>query len=212
MPRRRALPERYKSSLRERSLSVRQSDVSRHAKVIARAQAQKTIGRARLRHCTLYTNIDRARCAPTALARPRSAGWSMRSVRRSWAASRNGIFYVTATCPAACRRYSAKSEIVSGVRVHDAQQAWRDRSPVTLAHDQAARLADASGRARLPVSAGSPARPGTRALDGSLVHCKKARQPIPEGPAAMMLDEPQWLFNALQPFGIEVTITVVNVS
>ena len=38
--------------------TVRQSDVSRHAEVIALSQAHKMVGREQLRHCTLYTNIE----------------------------------------------------------------------------------------------------------------------------------------------------------
>ena len=39
--------------------TVRQSDVSRHAEVIALSQAHKMIGREQLRHCRLYTNPRR---------------------------------------------------------------------------------------------------------------------------------------------------------
>ena len=38
--------------------TIRQSDISRHAEIIALAEAQKAFGRERLRHCTLYTNIE----------------------------------------------------------------------------------------------------------------------------------------------------------
>jgi tRNA(adenine34) deaminase len=38
--------------------TVRQRDVTRHAEVIALSQVQQKIARNRLRHCTLYTNIE----------------------------------------------------------------------------------------------------------------------------------------------------------
>ena len=38
--------------------TVRESDVTRHAEVLALSQAQKTMGREVLRHYTLYTNVE----------------------------------------------------------------------------------------------------------------------------------------------------------
>ena len=38
--------------------TIRQSDISRHAEIIALAEVQKAFGRAQLEHCTLYTNIE----------------------------------------------------------------------------------------------------------------------------------------------------------
>lgn len=111
--------------------TVRQSDVSRHAEVIALAQAQKTIGRSKLRHCTLYTNIEPcAMCSYCireasigrvvyALGSPVMGGLS------KWNILRDGD--VSGRLP---QVFGAVPEIVSGVRVHDAQQAWHDWSPV----------------------------------------------------------------------------------
>lgn len=111
--------------------TVRQSDVSRHAEVLALAQAQKTVGRARLRHCTLYTNIEPcAMCSYCireasigrvvyALGSPVMGGLS------KWNILRDGD--LSGRLP---QVFGPVPEIVSGVRVHDAQQAWRDWSPV----------------------------------------------------------------------------------
>src|ERR1700704_1157606 len=38
--------------------TIREGDVTRHAEVIALSYAQKTIGRAQLRRCKLYSNIE----------------------------------------------------------------------------------------------------------------------------------------------------------
>ncbi len=63
--------------------TIRDGDVTRHAEVIALSQAQKTIGRKQLFRSTPIPISSRARCAPIAFARPRSAGWPMPSALQS---------------------------------------------------------------------------------------------------------------------------------
>lgn len=111
--------------------TVRDGDVTRHAEVIALSQAQKAIGREQLRHCTLYTNIEPcAMCSYCireawigrivfALASPVMGGVSKWNILRDddMASRMPQIF-------------AAVPEIVSGVLLQEAQQAWRDWSPL----------------------------------------------------------------------------------
>ena len=111
--------------------TVRQNDVTRHAEVIAITQAQKTISREHLRHCTLYTNVEPcAMCAYCireawvgrvvyALGSPVMGGLSKWNILRD--------HDMSGRMP---QVFGAVPEIVSGVRVYDAQQAWRDWSPL----------------------------------------------------------------------------------
>jgi len=111
--------------------TVRQRDVTRHAEVIALSQVQQTISRERLRHCTLYTNIEPcAMCSYCireawvgrvvyALGSPVMGGISKWDILRDKEMSDR--------MP---QVFGAVPEVVSGVRVLEAQQAWRDWSPV----------------------------------------------------------------------------------
>ena len=111
--------------------TIRQSDISRHAEIIALAEAQKAFGREQLRHCTLYTNIEPcAMCSYCireawvgrvvyALGSPVMGGLSKWNILRDDDMSRR--------MP---QVFDPVPEIVSGVRVHEAQQAWRDWNPV----------------------------------------------------------------------------------
>jgi tRNA(adenine34) deaminase len=110
--------------------TIRDGDVSRHAEVIALSQAQKTIGRRRLRHSTLYSNIEPCpMCAYCireawvgrvvyALGSPVMGGHSKWNILRDEALS--------GRIPEV---FGAVPEVVSGVLTREAQQAWRDWSP-----------------------------------------------------------------------------------
>jgi tRNA(adenine34) deaminase len=111
--------------------TIRERDVSRHAEIIALSQAQKMIGRAQLRHCTLYSNIEPcAMCAYCireawvgrvvyALGSPVMGGLSKWNILRDDDMS-GRIPQIFAAAP----------EVVSGILVREAQQAWRDWSPL----------------------------------------------------------------------------------
>jgi tRNA(adenine34) deaminase len=111
--------------------TVRDGDVTRHAEVIALSQAQKAIGREQLRHYTLYTNIEPcAMCAYCireawigrvvfALSSPVMGGFSKWNILRD--------DDMSGRMP---QIFAAVPEVVSGVLVHEAQQAWRDWSPL----------------------------------------------------------------------------------
>jgi tRNA(adenine34) deaminase len=111
--------------------TVRDGDVTRHAEVIALSQAQRAIGREQLRHHTLYTNIEPcAMCSYCireawigrvvfALASPVMGGMSKWNILRDddMAGRMPQIF-------------AAVPEVVSGVLMHEAEQAWRDWNPL----------------------------------------------------------------------------------
>src|ERR1700736_6132783 len=111
--------------------TVRDGDVSRHAEVIALSEAQKAIGRNQLFRCTLYTNIEPcAMCAycirearvgrvAYALGSPVMGGLSKWNILRD-----DGI---SNRMP---QIFGAVPEVVSGILVHEAQQAWRDWNPL----------------------------------------------------------------------------------
>jgi len=111
--------------------TARQRDVTRHAEVIALSQVQQTLSRERLRRCTLYTNIEPcAMCSYCireawvgrvvyALGSPVMGGMSKWNILRDDEMS-GRMPQVFGTVP----------EVVSGVRVLEAQQSWRDWSPV----------------------------------------------------------------------------------
>ena len=110
--------------------TIRDGDVTRHAEVIALSRAQKTAGRERLRRYTLYSNIEPcAMCAYCirevwvsrvvyALGSPVMGGLSKWNVLRD-----DGL---SDRIP---EIFGAVPEVVSGVLLHEAQQAWRDWSP-----------------------------------------------------------------------------------
>src|SRR5580704_11702227 len=111
--------------------SVRETDVTRHAEVIALSHAQKTIGREKLRRCTLYSNIEPcAMCSYCireawvsrvvySLGSPIMGGFSKWNILRD--------DHMSDRMP---QVFGAVPEVVSGMLMHDAQQAWRDWSPL----------------------------------------------------------------------------------
>lgn len=109
---------------------VRDNDVTRHAEIIALSHAQKTVGREKLRRFTLYTNIEPcAMCSYCireawvsrvvyALGSPVMGGLSKWNVLRD-----DGL---SDRIP---EIFGAVPEVVSGVLLNEAQQAWREWSP-----------------------------------------------------------------------------------
>jgi tRNA(adenine34) deaminase len=109
----------------------RDGDVSRHAEIVAIAQARKTFGGAKLADCTLYTNVEPCpMCAfcireagigrvVFALRSPVMGGLSRWNVLRDDTLS-DGIPFV----------FGAVPEVVSGVLAEEAGEAWREWNPV----------------------------------------------------------------------------------
>jgi tRNA(adenine34) deaminase len=111
--------------------TIRDGDVTRHAEIIALSRAQKTGGRERLRRYTLYSNIEPcAMCAYCireawvsrvvyALGSPVMGGLSKWNILRD-----DGL---SDRIP---EIFGAVPEVLSGVLLQEAQQAWRDWSPL----------------------------------------------------------------------------------
>jgi tRNA(adenine34) deaminase len=109
----------------------REGDVSRHAEIVAIAQARKHLGGAKLADCTLYTNVEPcpmcAFCAREAgigrvvfaLGSPVMGGFSRWNVLRDDVLS-DGIPFV----------FGAVPEVVSGVLAEEAGEAWREWNPL----------------------------------------------------------------------------------
>jgi len=110
--------------------NIRDSDVTRHAEVIALSDAQKTISREQLRHCTLYTNVEPcAMCSYCireawigrvvyAIGSPVMGGLSKWNILRD-----DGISDIP-------QIFGAVPEVVSGILLQQAQQVWRDWNPL----------------------------------------------------------------------------------
>ena len=110
--------------------TIRDGDVTRHAEIVALSHAQKTIGQEQLRRSTLYSNIEPcAMCAYCireawisrvvyALGSPVLGGLSKWNVLRDDDLS-DRIPEI----------FGAVPEVVSGLLLHEAQQAWREWSP-----------------------------------------------------------------------------------
>ena len=111
--------------------AAREGDVSRHAEIVAIAQARKAAGGAKLGDCTLYTNVEPCpMCAfcireagigrvVFALGSPVMGGLSRWNVLRDDALS-DGIPFV----------FGAVPEVVNGILAEEAGQVWRDWNPV----------------------------------------------------------------------------------
>jgi len=109
----------------------RDGDVSRHAEIVAIAQARKILGGARLAACTLYSNVEPCpMCAfclreagigrvVFALRSPVMGGLSRGNVMRDDTLS-DGIPFV----------FGAVPEVVSGVLAEEAGEAWREWNPI----------------------------------------------------------------------------------
>ena len=109
----------------------RDGDVSRHAEIVAIAQAHKLVGGAKLSDCTLYTNVEPCpMCAfcireagigrvVFALGSPVMGGLSRWNVLRDDTLS-DGIPFV----------FGAVPEVVSGVLAEEAGEAWREWNPL----------------------------------------------------------------------------------
>jgi tRNA(adenine34) deaminase len=111
--------------------TIRDGDVTRHAEVIAISHAQRSISPAQLHRSTLYSNIEPcAMCsycireagigrAVYSLASPIMGGLSKWNILRDDGMS-DRIPQI----------FGAVPEVVSGVLLLEAQQAWRDWSPL----------------------------------------------------------------------------------
>jgi tRNA(adenine34) deaminase len=140
--------------------AAREDDVSRHAEIVAIAQARRRTGSQKLGDCTLYTNVEPCPMCSFcireagigrvvyALGSPVMGGLSRWNVLRDDLLS-DGIPFV----------FGAVPEIVAGVLAGEAGQVWRDWNPVAW---QVIKLrgflVEPTAAARLPIP-GHRARP-----------------------------------------------------
>src|SRR5271167_790470 len=112
--------------------AVRQSDISRHAEIIALAEAQKVFGRAQLRHCTLYTNIEPCAMCSYCIRE----AWIGRVVYALNSPVMGGVSKWNILCDRHISDripiFGPAPEVVSGVLPAEVRQAWRSWNPVAL--------------------------------------------------------------------------------
>src|SRR5215470_6917722 len=110
--------------------TVRDNDVSRHAEVIALSQAQKALTRQQLQKCTLYTNVEP--CAMCAFCiRETGIGRVVYAITSPimGGLSRWNILRDDSLSDRMPQVFSGVPEVVSGVMMHEAGQAWHDWYP-----------------------------------------------------------------------------------
>jgi tRNA(adenine34) deaminase len=110
--------------------AVRDGDISRHAEILAIAQAQKALGTKKLGGCTLYSNVEPCPMCSFcvreagvgrvvfALASPVMGGMSRWNILRDDLLA-DDIPFV----------FGAVPEVVTGVLAKEAEEAWRDWNP-----------------------------------------------------------------------------------
>ena len=110
--------------------TVRDGDVSRHAEVIALSHAQLALTRHQLRRCTLYTIVEP--CAMCSFCiRETGIGSVVYAISSPvmGGLSRWNILRDTGMSDRMPQVFSGVPEIVSGVMMREAGQAWRDWYP-----------------------------------------------------------------------------------
>ena len=110
---------------------ARESDVTRHAELLAISKAQESLGKGKLAGCTIYSNIEPcAMCSfpiresrisrvVFAIASPLMGGYSKWSVL--------GDREISTVMP---ETFSKPPEVVAGVMRHEAEQVWRNWNPL----------------------------------------------------------------------------------
>src|SRR5262245_20432515 len=110
---------------------VRDSDITRHAELLAISQAQKVLGRRILNDCAIYANVEPCpMCSfPIREAQFARVIFSMRSPfmggMSRWNILRDRE--ISNTMPEA---FGDIPEVVAGLLVHEAEKVWRNWNPV----------------------------------------------------------------------------------
>jgi tRNA(adenine34) deaminase len=106
-------------------------DGARHAEMVAMSEAQRKLGRLRLRGCTLYTNVEPCpmcswmvreygiRRVVYSIKSPAMGGYSAFNVLGDTRLSRTMPFF-----------FRKPPELVPGVLVEEAEQVWREWRPL----------------------------------------------------------------------------------
>jgi len=113
---------------------ARERDITRHAELIAVSEAQKAIGKTKLTHCTLYSNVEPCvMCAfPIREARMKRLVFSLRSPLMGGYSRWNvvGDAGLSNVMPEA---FGQPTEVILGLLAQEAEQVWRDWNPLIWA-------------------------------------------------------------------------------
>jgi len=111
--------------------TVRDDDVTRHAEVIALSEAQKAVGREWLVRHTLYTNVEPCAMCSYCIreAQVGRVAYALRSPVMGGLSKWN-ILRDDGMSDRLPQIFGAVPEVVSGILLHEAQQAWRDWDPL----------------------------------------------------------------------------------
>jgi tRNA(adenine34) deaminase len=111
--------------------TVREDDVTRHAEVIALSEAQEAVGRERLAHSTLYSNVEPCAMCSYCIreAQVGRVAYALRSPVMGGLTKWN-ILRDDGMSDRLPQIFGAVPEVVSGILLHEAQQAWRDWNPL----------------------------------------------------------------------------------
>jgi tRNA(adenine34) deaminase len=106
---------------------VRDSDITRHAELLAISEAQKVLGRRILNDCAIYTNVEPCpMCSfPIREAQFARVVFAMRSPFMG-GMSRWNILRDPEISNAMPEAFGDVPEVVAGVLVHDAEKVWRE--------------------------------------------------------------------------------------
>jgi tRNA(adenine34) deaminase len=110
---------------------ARDRDITRHAELVAVSEAQKAIGRTKLTHCTLYSNVEPCvMCAfPIREARIKKVVVSLRSPLMGGYSRWNVLSdrTISDTMPEA---FGQPAEVIVGLLAQEAEQVWRSWNPL----------------------------------------------------------------------------------
>jgi tRNA(adenine34) deaminase len=110
---------------------VRERDITRHAELIAVSEAQKAIGKTKLTHCTLYSNVEPcAMCAfPIREARIKKVVVSLRSPLMG-GYSRWSVLSDRTISDVMPEAFGQPAEVIVGLLAQEAEQVWRNWNPL----------------------------------------------------------------------------------
>jgi tRNA(adenine34) deaminase len=111
--------------------TMRERDITRHAELVAVSEAQKAVGKTKLTHCTLYSNVEPCvMCSfPIRETRMKKVVFSLRSPLMGGYSRWNvlGDGNLSEVMPEA---FGHPTEVIVGLLAQEAEQVWRDWNPL----------------------------------------------------------------------------------
>lgn len=110
---------------------ARDADITRHAELIAISEAQKALGRKRLKHCTIYSNVEPCpMCSfPIRESRISRVVFSIKSPLMGgfsrWNVLRDDV--ISNVMPEA---FGEAPEVIAGLLAQEAEKVWHDWHPL----------------------------------------------------------------------------------